>query len=287
MKNLSIIIPAYNEQGAIAETIKGLKKELSDIDLNYEIIVVNDGSTDKTKKILEKISGIKLINHPYNKGYGASLKTGVRNAKSNLLMFFDGDGQHLPENIPNFLKHIKDFDMVSGALPKKGYKVPYIRRPGKKLLHLIANYLTGMKIPDVNRGLRIVRKNDISKFLHILPNGFSFSTTTMLAFIKDGLSVKFVPIKIKKRIGKSAVKPKDAPKMLLLILRIILLFSPLKIFLPVSIFFFILGIASLIQNLIVTNISDVTVLLLISGMLIFFFGLLADQNSAIRREMKR
>jgi glycosyltransferase involved in cell wall biosynthesis len=288
-KTLSVIIPAYNEEKIIAQTIKGLKKELNKLDLDYEIIVVNDASTDKTRGGLEKINNIKLINHPYNKGYGASLKTGIKNTKFDLLLFFDGDGQHPVEEIPNLLKYSRDFDMVTGARIKKGYKGPYIRQPGKKLLNSIANYLTGRKIPDLNCGFRVIRKEELLRFLHIMPNGFSFSTTTTLAFIKESLNVKFIPIRVKRRTGKSTVKSKDALRMLLLILRIILLFSPLKVFLPVSLILFSAALLSGIYDIFFRplNITDPTILLFISSLLIFFFGLLADQISAIRREIKK
>jgi len=272
---LSIIIPAYNEEKAIEQTIKDLKKQ----NLDCEIIVVNDASTDKSKKILENINGIKLINHPYNKGYGAALKTGIKNAKYENLLFFDADGQHPAEKIIELLKYIDDFDMVSGARIKGKYKGPFIR----------ANYLAGVKIPDLNCGFRIVKKQEMLKFLHILPNGFSLSTTTTLAFIKEGLNVKFIPIEIKKRTGKSTVRPKDASRMLLLILRIILLFSPLKIFLPVSFVLFAGSLLSILYDIFLGsfNITDATILLFTSSILIFFFGLLADQVAAIRREIKK
>lgn len=287
--NLSVIIPAYNEEKTIKETVEDLKKELNNLDLEYEIIVANDASTDKTKEILEKIQGIKLINHPYNKGYGASLKIGIKNAKFDNLLFFDADGQHPSKEIPNLLKYINDFDMVAGARIKKGYKGPYIRWPGKKLLNIIANYLSEKKIPDLNCGFRLIKKKEILRFFHILPSGFSFSATTTLAFIKENLNVKFVPMEMNKRAGKSTVKPRDAYKMFLLILRVILLFSPLKIFLPIAGLLFILGITLFISDVAHSyhtsiNIGDATILLFISSLLSFFFGLLADQIAAIRRE---
>jgi glycosyltransferase involved in cell wall biosynthesis len=283
-KQVSIILPVYNEEMAV----KGVIGDLKNLDLDCEIIVVNDASTDKSKNILENIDGIKLINHPYNKGYGAALKTGIKNAKYENLLFFDADGQHPTEKIVELLKYIDDFDMVSGARTEGKYKGPFIRLLGKKLLHIIANYLAGVKIPDLNCGFRIVKKQEMLKFLHIMPNGFSLSTTTTLAFIKEGLNVKFVPIQVKKRAGKSTVKPKDALRMLLLILRIILLFSPLKIFLPISFIFFIGGFSSAVYDIFFRpfNITDVTILLLFSSILIFFFGLMADQLAAIRREIK-
>ena len=287
-KTLSVIIPAYNEEKMIAQTIEGLRNELDKLDLDYEIIVINDGSIDKTKKTLKEVPGIQIINHPYNKGYGASLKTGIKNAKFDFILFFDADGQHPTKEIPNLLKYTKDFDMIAGARIKGKYKGPFVRLPGKKLLHLIANYLVGMKIPDLNCGFRIVKKAKMKKFLHLTPNGFSFSTTTTLAFITECLNVKFVPVQIKKRIGKSTVKSKDALRMLLLILRIILLFSPLKIFLPVSFGLFLLAILSILYDIFFQafNITDATILFFVSSMLVFFFGLLSDQIAAIRREIK-
>ncbi len=285
MKSLSIIIPAYNEEKAIAQTIEGLKKELNKLDLECEIIVVNDASTDKTKEILEKIKGIKIINHPENRGYGASLKAGILNAKFENLLFFDADGQHKPEYIKELLKYSDEFDMVSGQ--REGYKGPLIRQPGKKILLWLANYLSQQKIPDLNCGLRLVKKDKILKFLHLLCDGLSFSTTTTLLFINENLPIKYIPVTINKRNeGKSTVKPKHALDTLIFILRTVMLTEPLRVFLPVSIFLFILSVVLLIQNLIYENISDITILLAISAILIFFFGLIADQISALRKEIK-
>lgn len=285
--NISIIIPVYNEEKIIAETIKDLKKELKDLNLNYEIIVVNDASTDKTKNIIEKIDDIKAINHPYNKGYGAAVKTGARQAKSKWILTFDSDGQHKAEYIKTLIKSSNGFDMIIGS--RQGYQGPFIRQPGKKLLTKVAEYLVNKKIPDINSGLRLIKKEYFLNFSHLLPSGFSWTTTISLAFLKEGLNVNYVPITIRKRVGgKSLVKSKDALRMLLLIIRIILLFSPLKIFLPVSSILFLGAIASGIYDIFFRplNITDMTVLLLVSSLLIFFFGLLADQIAAIRREIK-
>jgi len=288
MKQLSIIIPVYNEEKAIEQTIEGLKTELIKIpELEYEIIAINDSSKDKSKEILESIQGIKLINHPYNKGYGSSLKTGIKESKFEWLLFFDADGQHPAEKIQELLKFSDDFDLISGARIK-GHKGPIIRQPGKKILNWVANYLTGVKIPDINCGIRLVKKEYLLKFTHIAPNGFSFSTTTLIAFLKEGLNVKFVPIEVNKRIGKSTVKPRDAFKTLMLIIRIILLFSPLKVFLPISLILFtgsaVIGAYDIFTG--PANITDITLLLFISSILIFFFGLMADELSSIRREIK-
>ena len=289
MKNskLSVIIPVYNEEKIVAETIKGLKNELNKLDLEYEIIVVNDASTDKTKEILEKITDIQIINHPYNKGYGASLKTGIGKAKFNNLLFFDADGQHKTEHISDMLKYIDDFDLIVGA--RIGYKGPLIRQPGKRVLHYLANYLTQQKIPDLNCGFRIVKKEPILRFAHLLCDGFSFSTTAILLFITEGLAVKYVPVRINKRKGKSKVKPRHAFDALIVILRTILLSSPLRIFLPISFLLFLGTLISGIYDIFFRpfNLTDITIVLFLSSLLIFFFGLLADQLAAIRKELKK
>ena len=287
-KSLSIIIPAYNEEEAIAKTINGLKKELGNLNLDYEIIVVNDGSTDKTKEILEKIPEIKLINHPFNKGYGTALKTGIEKTKFDSLLFFDADGQHKTEYISEFLKYADNYNMVAGA--RTGYKGPLIRQPGKKLLQWLANYLSQQKIPDLNCGFRIVKKEPILRFTHLLCDGLSFSTTTTLLFLTEGLSVKYVPITInKRRGGKSTVKPKHALDTLIVILRTILLSSPLRVFLPISFLLFLGALGSGIYDFFFRpfNLTDITIILFLSCILIFFFGLLADQLTAIRKELKK
>ncbi len=285
---LSVIIPVYNEEEIVAQVINNLKNELSKLDLKYEIIAVNDGSSDKSKEVLENIREIELIDHPYNKGYGASLKTGARNAKFDRLLFFDGDGQHKPEYIKEFLKYADEYDTIIGW--RQGYQGPAIRQPGKKLLHLIANYLAERKIPDLNCGLRLLKKELFLRYEHLFPNGFSLSTTSTLTFFKEGLNVKYVPITINKRCGKSSVKISDGPRTLMLIIRLIMLFSPLKIFLPVSAVGFAISISWAIYDLIGSNfhaISKSSGFLFVSSLLVFLFGLLADQVAAIRREIKR
>ena len=283
----SIVIPAYNEEKAIEDTLKELKDYLSNKKYQTEIIVVNDGSKDQTKKILEKIEGIKLINHPYNKGYGASIKSGVKNAQYDWILLYDGDGQHQPQYIEKLIKHNKNYDMVIGA--RVGYQGPLSRQPGKKLLTLVANYLVQQKIPDLNSGFRLIKKDSFLKFLHILPNGFSISTTITLAFFKEGLNIKYIPIRINKRKGQSTVGLKDGFEALMTVLRTITLFSPLRIFLPISFFLFCLSLlVSIVQSVYLKefNISDTTILFFVSSLFLFFFGLLADQISAVRRERR-
>lgn len=287
-KSISIIIPVYNEELVIRKVLSELKDYLAGRDINHEIIAVDDGSTDKSGEILEKIPSLKIIHHPYNKGYGASLKIGAENAKFDWLLFFDADGQHKQEYIEELIKHSDQYDMVIGA--RERYKGPLIRQPGKRVLHLVANYLAERKIPDVNCGLRLVKKEFFLKYKHLFPNGFSISTTSTLAFLKEGLSVKFVPITINRRQGQSTVKTADGFKALMLIVRLIMLFSPLKIFIPLALVGFFISFAWMIHDLIVYNfslISKSSGFVFVASLLIFLFGLLADQIAAVRREIKK
>jgi glycosyltransferase involved in cell wall biosynthesis len=286
-QSLSIIIPAFNEQNVIGQVIRDLLNFLNSNRLQAEIIVVNDGSKDRTGQILEQFRDqIKVIHHPYNKGYGAALKTGMRAARHDWILWLDGDGQHIPSEINKLLPYINQYDMIVGQ--RQSYQGPLIRRPGKKLLQIIANYLTGRKIPDLNSGFRLFKKKLALQFMSIYPNAFSITTTITLAFLREGFSVKYVPFELNKRkVGKSTVGYfKDGLRTILLIFRIIMLFSPLKIFLPASFILFLGGTVFLINDLIHFDIGDTSVLLLISSFLLFFFGLLADQLAAIRRSIR-
>lgn len=286
----SIIIPVYNEEKAVKDVLEELKTYLNEKKYQIEIIVVNDGSTDQTNEILKSINNIKLINHPYNKGYGAAIKTGVKRARYDWILCYDSDGQHQPEYIEKLIKYMKEYDMVIGA--RQDYQGPIMRQPGKRLLRHLAQYLIQHKIPDLNSGFRLIKKSVFNKFTHLFPNGFSISTTITLAFFKQGFNVKYTPITIRKREGKSYVTIQDGFKTIMLILRIIILFSPLRVFLPVSCSILGLSFISLGLDIFLfsqqgkPNIGDTAILLFVSSLFFFFFGLLTDQISAIRRELK-
>ena len=276
--DITIIIPAYNEEEGITDVITQLKK----LSGNYEILAVDDGSTDNTYKLATE-TGVKVIHHPYNKGYGAALKTGIRNAEADVVLFMDADGQHKPSDIEKLRQYIgEEYDMVVGARTKKS-KISLLRRPGKKILGITANYLAGMKIPDLNSGFRALKKSVALEFMHILPNTFSFSTTITLALITSGYSVKYVPIEAPERVGKSKIKPfRDGFRFIMLIIRTITLFNPLKVFLPVSVILFTIGFLYLLHDLVLyLNVPDTSVLLIVSGIIIFFFGVLSDQVSCL------
>ena len=283
---VSFIVPTHNEGSSIQGVIDGLQSLIKTLPQHeFEIVVINDGSTDQTGQILEKNQGVKVITHPYAKGYGASLKAGIKNASHDWVFFIDGDGQAKPEEIPKLLEFAGEYDMVVGARQNKN--APLIRAPGRALLHFLANYLSERKIPDLNCGFRVIRKDKIDQFRHLLPDSFSFTTTITLAFQKAGLDIKYIPITINKRSGgKSSVKPSHAIKMFFLILRTITMFSPLRIFMPVFLVLLFVTAISLGYDIYHINISNTTTVLFLAALIIFFFGLLADQMSAIRREIR-
>lgn len=286
----SIIVPVFNEEKIIKEVIENLFIFLEGKLSDFEIIAINDGSVDNSLKILSEIkkSNFSFFSNPYNKGYGSSLKLGVKFSRGEYVIFFDGDGQHRPEDLLSLIKDKQDFDLVIGS--RQGYKGPALRQPGKRLMTTFASYLVNFNIPDLNSGLRLIKKERFNKFIHLYPERFSLSTTNTLAFIKEGYNVKFIPIKINERVGKSTVKISDGIKALNLITRMIMLFSPMKIFLPASLLFFLFSIISFLFSLLhlkELNISDTTLAFLIISILMFFIGLIADQIASIRREINK
>jgi len=279
---ISIVIPAFNEAEGIDSTLNELFEFAKGRD--WEIIVINDGSTDNTAEKLNKFDRIKIINHPYNKGYGAALKTGIRQASGDIVVLFDSDGQHNPQDIPRLLEKIPEYDMVVGQRTKDSSQ-DWLRKPGKWILGLVANILSEHKIPDLNSGLRVIKRDIILYMLEIFPDGFSFSTTSTIAFFKLGYNVCYVLIASRMRIGKSTIRQvKHGPQVLLLILRLISLFSPLRIFLNISLIMFIVGVAYQVEEIIRRGLHIVNgaLLLIISAIMIFLFGLVADQLSSLR-----
>jgi len=282
---VSIVIPAYNEEESIRDVIIKIHEALKNARSNYEIVVVNDGSADNTSKVAKEL-GVKVIDHPYNKGYGASIKSGTRKALYDVIFLIDADGQHNANDILELLKYVNEYEMVVGIRKRSSY-TPVLRRPGKWLLNLVANYLSDSKIPDLNSGFRAIKKNRLLEFMNILPNGFSFSTTITLAMLKSAYNVKYVPIGVSRRVGrKSSVNVfKDGLQTLLLIMRVIVLFNPLKVFVPASMILFGLGFfyALFVVIFVQFHIPSGAILLVISSFILFFFGILADQIAALRR----
>ena len=274
--SLSVIVPAFNEELAIAEVVEAVKKQLQKLGIDYEIIVVNDGSTDRTRKILEELKDIKVINHPYNKGYGASLKTGLKEANYEWILITDGDGTYPADHIPELIKYTSHYDMISGA--RRGTYRPFYGRPAKWILNKTAGYLCNRKIHDLNCGLRLFKKSIYSEFSHLFPSGFSFTTTLMLVALTNDYSVKFVPIKYYKRKGKSSLKPfQSFAAFTLLIIRMIIYFRPLRFLLPAGLLAMGIGGIYLGYQLIKTqDITDAPMMLTLTGLQIIFIGLIAD-----------
>ena len=273
---LSVIIPVYNEEHAVAGTIHAVRTALNQLNMVYEIIAVNDGSTDKSRFILERAIGIRLINNPYNLGYGASLKKGILAAKYDYILIIDADGTYPADKIPSLISYLSQYDMVVGARKKSGD--PLLRRPAKAILKLLATILTGRNIPDLNSGLRIFRKDIALRFMHLFPNGFSLTTTLTLAMLTSGYTVKFVPIPYYKRKGISSIKPvRDFAAFFTLIFRVIMYFEPLKFFLFPGLFLMLLGTGyGIYQFIALDNLAQFPVLLFLSGLQICFLGLIAD-----------
>ncbi|NOZ86037.1 MAG: glycosyltransferase family 2 protein [Deltaproteobacteria bacterium] len=283
----SIVMPVFNEEDGIEQVLK----ELRSVTPESPIIVVDDGSTDRTATILAGLKselGLKIIRHSTNRGYGAAIKTGILEAQTDYILTFDGDGQHDPAEISKLIAAAGKSDIVIGARAGNSGQ-PFSRRPGKWFLHGLANYLARTKLPDLNSGLRLMKKDVIGGYLHLLSDGFSFSTTSTLAMIKDNRKVNWVDIHTRPRNGKSTVNQiTHGSQTLLLILRVIVLFDPLRVFLPISGALFVMGFASASWHL-ATNpagLADADLLLLISGLLVFLFGLISDQIAEMRRKGK-
>ena len=275
---ISVIVPVFNEEKGIKNVIKGIQEVLCSENINYEIIVVDDCSTDRSPEILASLDGIKYIRHPRNIGYGGALKTGIKNAKNNHIVITDGDGTYPNEVIPELIKYLGKYDMVVGARAISDENIPLIRKPIKHMLGKLANYLSETDIPDLNSGLRAFEKSIALRFYKMLPSGFSFTTTITLAMHCNGYTVKYIPIKYGKRKGKSKFGPiKDTLNFIQLIWRTIMYFNPLKVFLPIGGLFFIGFMVSLcIDIFILADLTEKTLLLFLAFIQISVIGLLAD-----------
>jgi glycosyltransferase involved in cell wall biosynthesis len=281
-KGYSIIVPAYNEEGVIGDFLCELVQILNKNDNVYEIIVVNDGSTDNTRKeVLSTGLPVNLKDQPYNMGYGAALKMGIRMAKHETIVITDADSTYPNESIPELVSvsENEDLDMVVGARVGKNVEIPLIRKPAKWVITKLANYLSGTRIPDLNSGLRVMKKSIVNKFSNILPNGFSFTTTITLAMLTNNHSVKYIPIDYFKRKGKSKIRPiKDTLHFIQLIVRTVLYFNPLKVFVPLSLFLVLFAFFILMGGWVLTGKAmDVSFgVILMTSVMVLVIGMLAD-----------
>jgi glycosyltransferase involved in cell wall biosynthesis len=284
MENLtiSVIIPAYNEETGLQTTLEKIAR--LGLFEKYEFIVVDDGSTDNTAQVAASFP-LRLFRHETNKGYGAALKTGIRKAQGSKVIFMDSDGQHDPAFLPEMVKMLDHYDMVIGERTADSFQVKS-RSGGKKLIRWVGEYLVEQKLPDFNSGFRGFQRDLILSLLHIMPNGFSFSTTSTLAFLKEGYTIGRFPIKVTERMGRASTVRflKDGPKTFLLLFRLTMLFNPLKVFFPGSVLLFITGMIWGIHGYTVfSRFPNTATILIISGIFLFFIGLLADQISVMNR----
>jgi glycosyltransferase involved in cell wall biosynthesis len=280
---VSVIIPALNEAAAIGKVLAGLRS----VAPWQEIIVVDDGSTDDTAE-LARAAGARVIKHPYTKGNGASVKSGIRAVSSPFLLIMDGDGQHTADDALRLVGYLGDYDLVVGSRSSKG-QASAARRIGNGALNALASYLTGRTIPDLTSGMRAARSGCLREFVHLLPNGFSTPTTTTLACIKAGYSVRFEPIDTKPRVGRSKIRlVSDGANFFLILLKVITVFSPMRIFLPISISAFLLGAAYAVWTAATQHhITNSSVLLILLAVVIFLVGLVSEQISTLRSEGPR
>lgn len=275
---ISIVLPAKNESAAIGTTVSGICQHYPDA----EVIVVNDGSTDNTAQVAEA-AGARVIHHPYSKGNGAAIKSGTRAATGDVIVFMDADGQHDPADIPRLLAKLEEgHDMVVGAR-QAGSQASVGRGLANGFYNRLATYMTGHKVEDLTSGFRAVRTSRFKEFLYLLPNGFSYPTTSTMAFFRAGYSVAYEPIHAAQRIGKSHIKPvQDGMRFLLIIFKIGTLYSPLKLFAPIAAFAFAL--ASVWYGYTFASIgrfTNMSALLYTGSVMIFLMGLISEQITAL------
>ncbi len=275
---VSVVIPAVDEEAAIGSVVSRLRTAAT----WHEVIVVDDGSADLTGRHAGD-AGARVIRHPYTKGNGAAVKTGIRGATGEFVLIMDGDGQHVPEDAPRIVERLGLFDLVIGAR-RAATQATAGRRAGNAVLNQLASYLTGRPIPDLTSGFRGARREHLLEFIHLLPNGFSTPTTTTLAFIKAGYNVTFEAIDAQQRAGRSKIRlARDGARFALILLKIVMLFSPLRVFLPISAGAFAFGaIYGAWTAAMYGRIPNGAVILILFAVIVFLVGLVSEQVSALR-----
>jgi glycosyltransferase involved in cell wall biosynthesis len=280
---VSIVLPAYFEEKVIGSVIASIHEVMQESEIDYEVVVVDDGSTDRTSDEAHA-AGARVIRHAYNLGNGAAVKTGIRHARGDVVILMDADGQHDPEDILRLLVDIPTHAMVVGARTRDSETAAY-RDLANFIYNRFASYICGRKIDDLTSGFRAIRTPLVRQFLYLLPNTFSYPTTITLALLRAGHCVSYVPIKASKRVGHSKIKPlKDGPRFLVIMLRIASLFSPLKVFLPVSLITIGLGIFWYFYYFFTVGprIPPAVVIMAISGVLFLLMGLISEQIAQLR-----
>lgn len=285
--SVSIVIPAYNEVETINSVLDNVLSRIRSIpEIAWEIIVVDDGSTDRTAEVVAGKKDVKLVRHPLNRGYGMSLKTGITHAEGEYVLTMDSDGQHIDSEIPKLLNGAEEFDLTVGS--RSATTSPAVRLPGKILLAILMQVLLWERIPDINSGMRTMRRKTIMKYFNVISNRFSFTMSSTIALMSEGHFIRFVPIESKPRdrAGRSQVGLFSGFSAILTIIRVILIFHPLRLFLPLSLIFGCMWFISLVYDLMNDNISDLSQMLLLLSLTSAFFGFLSEQLAHIRRELR-
>jgi glycosyltransferase involved in cell wall biosynthesis len=282
---ITIIIPAYNEAEVIGSVVDGIRSAAGDDD--WEILVVDDGSSDKTSQRASR-SGVRVVKHPYNKGNGAAVKTGLREATGEIICLMDADGQHDPQEIPKLLTGLQTYDLVIGTRTGR-QSGGVLRWLGNFFYNRLASYLTNHQIYDLTSGFRAAWRDKMLEFLPLFPNGFSYPVTSTMAFIKAGYNVGFIPVTVSKRVGQSKIRVlRDGVKFVLIAMRIIMLFSPMRIFLPISTLLFAGGAGYAIYTIATeVHITNTTVLLCTMSVVTFLIGLVSEQIALMRFERQQ
>ncbi len=276
VKSLSIVMPAFNEEGSVGNSVTELRKLLMAHDISAEFIVVDDGSRDRTASEA-KAAGARVIQHRSNRGYGASLKTGIVQASNDIIAITDADGTYPAHYLPQMLEQLDQADMVVGARIGSKVSIPLVRRPAKWMLNRLANYVSGRDIPDLNSGLRVFRRDVVMQYFPILPDQFSFTTTITMAMLCDNYAVTYLPIDYRKRSGRSKIVPWDAGSFAILILRIAMLFKPLRVFIPLALVCLLYGLTKgTIDIFRDPNISATAILALMGAMQLTLVGMLGE-----------
>ncbi|MDH5316588.1 MAG: glycosyltransferase family 2 protein [Gemmatimonadota bacterium] len=277
---VTVVIPAFNEGAHVAEQVRALDAVMRQTGWRYEIIVVDDGSSDDTATAADS-AGVRVLRRRRNQGYGAALKLGIHRATHGWILITDADGTYPVAAIPQLLEAASRNEMVVGARTGAMVQIPLIRRPAKWFLTKLASYLAGQRLPDINSGLRLMRKSLVLRYEHLLPSGFSFTTTITLAAACNGHSVEYIPIDYHARLGQSKIRPRHAYDFALLILRTIVFFNPLKVFMPLGALLALAGVAKFAYDVTLDNLSESAVLALLGALIVWAVGMLADQNARL------
>lgn len=277
---VTVVIPAFNEGAHVAEQVRAVESVMRDTGWRYEIIVVDDGSSDNTA-VQADATGVRVLRRRRNQGYGAALKLGIHRATHGWILITDADGTYPVAAIPELLEAAARNEMVVGARTGATVQIPLVRRPAKWFLTKLASYLAGQRLPDINSGLRLMRKSLVLRYEHLLPSGFSFTTTITLAAACNGHSVEYIPIDYHARLGESKIRPRHAYDFALLILRTIVFFNPLKVFMPLGAVLALAGMAKFAYDVTLDNLSESAVLGLLGALIVWAVGMLADQNARL------